>query len=52
MEETTRLVAETNEPIVEKEEGEITEEMTEPVANFFFFFFSSYCTIFDNKGGE
>ena len=36
MEETTRLVAETNEPIAENEEGEITEEMTEPVAKFFF----------------
>ena len=35
-EETTGLVAETNEPIAENEEGEITEEMTEPVAKFFF----------------
>ena len=46
MEETTRLVAETNEPIVEKEEGEITEEMTEPVAKFFFSVaFAPYLTI-------
>ncbi|XP_022971876.1 uncharacterized protein LOC111470570 [Cucurbita maxima] len=51
-EETTELVAETIEPVVENEEGKIMEEMTESVAETIEPVAENSCTRFDNKGGE